>query len=91
MRNKHTLFCPVYALQHQLQQGKTINKWAPRARFGIYHGISPRHVRSVSLVLNLRTGLVSPQYHVIHDNLFETVEPASNVAITSSYWQRLVG
>ena len=26
MRNKHTLFCPVYALQNQLEQKKKLNK-----------------------------------------------------------------
>ena len=91
MRNKYALFCPVYALQNQLRQQKKINKWAPRTMVGINLGISPQHTRSVSLVLNLKIGLVSPQYYVIHDDFFETVGPDSNVGITSSYWQRLAG
>ena len=35
--------------------------------------MSPSHTRSVALVMNPRTGLVSPQYHVKFDDLFETV------------------
>jgi hypothetical protein len=32
----------------------------------------------VSLVLNVQTGLVSPQFHLAYDNLFETVSSPSN-------------
>ena len=36
-------------------------------------GRSPCHAGSVSLVLNLKTGLISPQFHVIFDDEFTTV------------------
>ena len=36
-------------------------------------GLSPKHARSVALVLNLQTGMVSPQFHTKCDDLFETV------------------
>jgi hypothetical protein len=39
----------------------------------IYVGHSPAHAGSVALVLNLRTGHVSPQYHVVFNDLFTTV------------------
>jgi hypothetical protein len=55
------------------QSGKKIPKWMPRARVGIYVRKSLRHARSVSLVLNPSTGLVSPQYHCKYDDTFETV------------------
>ncbi|KAL7463024.1 hypothetical protein ACHAXS_005996 [Conticribra weissflogii] len=48
-------------------------KWEPRARLGIYVGRSPNHAGSVALVLNPKTGLVSPQYHVVFDDDFTTV------------------
>ena len=48
-------------------------KWEPRSRLGIYVGHSPSHAGSVALVLNPRTGHVSPQYHVVFDDLFTTV------------------
>ena len=32
------------------------------------------HARNVSLVLDLNTGLVSPQFHVVHDATFKTVQ-----------------
>ena len=49
-------------------------KWDPRARAGVYLGHSPSHAGNVSMVLNLKTGHVSSQYHVVFDNQFSTVE-----------------
>ena len=54
----HTFGCPVYALDSDLASGKSISRWLPRSRLGLYIGPSPQHARSVSLVLNLSTGLV---------------------------------
>ena len=70
----HTFRCPVYALDNRLQAGQQIKHWSPRARLGIYLGPSPRHARTVSLVMNPNTGLVSPQFHVQHDEFFETIQ-----------------
>ena len=49
-------------------------KWKQRSRLGVYLGPSPNHARSVALVLNPRTGHVSPQFHVKFDDFFETVQ-----------------
>ena len=79
IRNEHPLFCPVFVLDSKLQG--TIGglpKWNPRARAGIYLGHSPDHASNVALVLNLATGLVSPQYHVIFDDDFSTVDFIKN-------------
>ncbi|KAL7561622.1 hypothetical protein ACA910_001490 [Epithemia clementina (nom. ined.)] len=73
LRNFHTFGCPTYVLTDKLQSGQSVPKWHSRARLGIYLGPSPSHARSVSLVLNPRTGHVSPQFHVKHDDFFETV------------------
>ena len=45
-----------------------------RARAGVYLGHSPTHTGNVALVLNLQTGHVSPQYHLVFDDGFTTVE-----------------
>jgi Integrase core domain. len=75
VRHEHTLFCPVYVLDHRLQGSvKGVPKWEPRSRLGIYLGMSPEHASSVALVLNLQTGLVSPQFHVVFDDDFSTVD-----------------
>lgn len=74
LRYFHPFGCPVYVLDERIANNKKIPKWEDKARVGVYLGPSPRHARSVSLVLSLTTGLVSPQYHVKHDNLFETIK-----------------
>ncbi len=70
MKLMHTFGCPVFALSNALASGKSIPKWSPRARIGLNLGPSPMHARNVYLVLNLHTGLVSPQHHCCFDNFF---------------------
>ena len=50
-------------------------------------GMSPRHARSVALVLNLSTGYMSPQFHLKFDDFFETVRDAATRPV--SRWQEL--
>ena len=61
---------PVYVLKQELQQQQPFHKWKNRAKLGLYLGPSPNHARNISLVLDLHTGLVSPQFHVAHDPTF---------------------
>ena len=49
----------------------------------------PRHVSNITLVLKLDTGLVSPQFHVLHDDFFETIQDKNN--LMESKWQHLSG
>ena len=64
---------PVYVLEQPLQTNLPFNKWKQRSKLGLYLGPSPYHARNISLVLNLGTGLVSPQFHTAHDPHFTTV------------------
>ncbi len=86
----HTWGCPVYVLDAGLQSS-TIGppKWDPRARLGVYVGRSPIHAGSVALVLNPKTGHISPQYHVTFDDDFTTV-PYLRSGNTPSNWETLV-
>ena len=40
----------------------------------------------MSLVLNLLIGLVSPQFHILHDDRFETIR---DTLVPKSKWQQL--
>ena len=91
LKDNHAFGCPVCALQNQLASGGRIKKWNPRARLGLNLGPSPRHASSVSLILNLQTGRVSPQCHVNYDDFFETVRPTANNPKTLSQWQKIAG
>ena len=83
--------CPVYILDARLQDagGPGAPKWEPRARLGIYVGHSPLHAGSVALVLNPKTGLVSPQFHVVFDDNFSTV-PHLRAGTVPKNWAQLV-
>jgi hypothetical protein len=91
MRYNHTFGCPVYALYNALAAGGKIPKWSPRSRLGINFGPSWQHVRNVNLVLNLDTGLVSPQFHCRYDDFFETISFNKPETMMSSNWQILAG
>jgi hypothetical protein len=58
---------------------------------GIYLGMSMQHARSVALVLQLKTGHVSPQFHVTFDPKFETVRQSLGNLSPPSEWQKISG
>ena len=90
LANFHTFGCPCYVLDHRLQSGAgKIPKWEPRSRMGIYVGRSPSHAANVSLILNPRTGHISPQFHVVYDDDFTTV-PYLRTATVPPHWAALV-
>jgi hypothetical protein len=90
LKHYHTFGCPVYILDSRLQTNpKGVPKWEPRSRLGIYVGHSPVHAGSVALVLNPKTGLVSPQFHVVYDDNFTTVPHMRNLTVPSN-WAQLV-
>ena len=86
----HTFGCPVYRLTTKAATNKSA-KWENRANLGIYLGPSPQHAGSVSLVLSLTSAMASPQFHVGHDDFFETTRYNRSSARTKSKWQQLSG
>ena len=86
----HTWGCPVFVLEAPNQSGSIgTSKWEPRTRVGIYLGRSPSHAGNVALVLNLQSGLVSPQYHIVVDDEFTTVKYLDS-ATPPPNWNELV-
>jgi hypothetical protein len=74
LKDFHPFGGPVVALKASLQKGHKIPKWQPRSRMAIYLGNSTHHAINAHLVLNIQTGLVSPQYHVVFDDNFTTTK-----------------
>ena len=90
IRHYHTFGCPVYILDSKLQaDGGKIPKWQPRSRLGVFLGRSPCPAGNVALVFNPRTLHVSPQFHVVFDDLFTTV-PFLRSGDVSPHWTALV-
>ena len=89
LRRTHVWGCPVYVLEPALQDGKKIPKWDPRARLGMFMGFSQVHSSLVPLVLNVSTGKISPQYHVVFDDEFSTVNSLPTEDSLDIQWTRI--
>jgi hypothetical protein len=76
--------CPTYVLSNELQGNRPFHKWSQRAKAGVYLGKSPQHGRNVALVMDRDSALVSPQFHVAFDTMFDTVKGIR----TRSSWNR---
>jgi hypothetical protein len=88
LQNLHVFGCPVYVLDPTLQDAKKLPKWNRRSRRAVYLGYSRQHSNKVHMVLNLETGNVSPQYHLVFNDTFSTVY--SNGAFNADVWNSLV-
>ena len=85
VKDYHTFGCPAYVLDSHLCNGGRVPKWNPRARRGIYLGMLPNHASNVALIYNVSTGYVSPQYHVVYDNDFTSVERKSDSEMRATW------
>jgi hypothetical protein len=63
----------TYVLEPKLRDNGKLPKWSPCTRRGQFLGFSPVHSSTVGLIRNLRTGLITPQFHCVYDSEFETV------------------
>ena len=89
LKDIHVWGAPVYVLHPTLQQGRKIPRWEPRARRGVFLGFSPDHASDVPLILNLSTGSISPQYHVVFDDEFSTVSSIAPEETPPSFWNEI--
>ena len=89
LKDIHVWGAPVYVLDPTLQQGRKLPKWEPRARRGIFVGFSRVHASDVPLILNTLTGHISPQYHVVFDDTFSTVESLHANADPPPFWDQI--
>ena len=95
LQRSHVWGCPAYVLDPKLQDGKKLPKWQARTRRAQYLAISPDHSSTIGHILNLRSGFISPQYHVIYDDLFSTVPNAESggtlkLSLDGSFWRKLI-
>ena len=83
--------CPVYVLKAKLQDGHRLPKWNKRSRLGMYLGCSASHSYTVGLVMNFETGFISPQYHVIWDERFTSVQGnLDDELFNADEWNQLI-
>jgi hypothetical protein len=90
LKHFHAFGCPAYRLNRDLQGGHSQPRWEQRAEPVVYLGGSPKHASLITLVLDLTTAHVSPQFHLKFDDLFETVSATrQNSQAQKSLWQQL--
>lgn len=74
----HPFGCPAYALDLQLANGQ---KRTGQKR-------TPQHGSTIGLLLSLTTGNVSPQFHAIYDDHFDTARADASEKMPLSMWQQ---
>lgn len=90
LQDMHVWGCPTHVLDPNLQEGKKLLRWQPRSHQGMFLGLSPKHSSDVPLIRNLQTGSISPQYHVMFDDMFSTVVLISITEDAPLFWQDLL-
>jgi hypothetical protein len=79
----HPLFCPVYVLLRRIQEGTSPPKLTKCTTQKVYVGYLHHYSKSVPMIWDPKTTLVSPQFHVIFEDSFDTVQtPDPNVRHT---------
>ena len=72
--NCHLWGCQTYVLESKFNKtGVKISKWYPRSQRRVDMGFRNIHSTKVGLVLNLLTDSISPQYHVVFDDMLSNV------------------
>jgi hypothetical protein len=70
----HPLLCPVYVLDRHMQEGTSPPKWTKHTTQKVYIGHLHHYSKYVPMVWDPKTKLVSPQFHVMFDDNFNTVQ-----------------
>jgi hypothetical protein len=63
----------VFILEAKLQNDQKLPKWNRQACMGQFVGFSDKHSSLVANVRHLSTNFISPQFHLVFDDLFEMV------------------
>jgi len=79
---------PVFVLQKKLQDGDSFSKWRARCWQGTYIGHSTCHASNVPLVYNPKTTHITPQFHIVHDEGFTSIDNTSDTQ-RDTFFQQL--
>jgi hypothetical protein len=85
----HVWGCPAYVMDPKMQSGKKIPRWEPQFGRGMFMGLIRQHASEVPRVLNLSTGSITTQYHVVFDDLFTTVSSVDRDHEPLHHWEDL--
>jgi hypothetical protein len=77
--------CPLYVLQKKLQDGDSYSKWKACSWQGMYVGQSSCHESSIPLIFYPSTTHVSPQFHMVYDEGFQSLVTHDSTALEKFY------
>ena len=89
LKDLHVWGCPCYVLDPKLHKGQKLPHWQPCSRHEVFVGMSPSHASNAPLVLNLKTGFISPQFHVVFDDSFNTFILISEGDTPPAHWENI--
>ena len=89
----HVWGCLVYVLDKKKSNRNKIPKWKPRSHRCVNLSRAPSYASSISFCLNTGTGSITPQFHVVFDDLFSSVtsDPSQLPDFNSNEWNKLLG
>ena len=89
----HVWGCPVYVLDRSLADGKKVLRWQPRSTTCMYMGVTSDHATNVPLILDPSTGSITPKFHVIFYDQFNTVTATEDEMpdFSSNAWYKMFG
>ena len=93
LQDLHVWGCPAYVLDPTISNGHKLPRWQPRSSRSAYVGVSPKHTSVAARVLNLDTGKITTQFHVMFDDWFQTVsaQPADLPDFDTDEWYKTFG
>ena len=77
-KNFHTFGSPAFVLNPTIQRGNKLPTWSPRSISSVFIRKSKEHTSNISLVFNPATNHISLQFHVVHDDHFQTISPSGS-------------
>ena len=63
----------MFVLDPKVQNGQKIPNWNQHFMMGQFHGFSDERSSLTAKVRNLATVFISPEFHVVFDDVFQTV------------------
>ena len=96
LHSLHIFGFPVNILNPKLQDGNKLPKWSYCSCSGQYMGVSPHHSSTTSCILNLTTGFVITQYHMVWNYQFVSIPNSSPDGLfadnpfNASIWKKFV-
>ena len=89
----HVFGSPVYVLEKQLADGKSIGQWQRKSERCIYLGVSDKHSGEAALVFNPETKNITVQWNVVFDDEYTTIatNPDDLPDFDEKEWSQMFG